>query len=59
MGVLDTVKRLVGLGSDPYHYECTVCDRTFASEQDTCPDCGGTVERVSGTFDASTVDPSP
>lgn len=34
--------------ADPYHYECTVCERTFQSDRSKCPDCGGAVERVTG-----------
>jgi rRNA maturation endonuclease Nob1 len=45
--------------TDPYHYECTVCDRSFQSAHDTCPDCGGDVERVAGAFDSTAVDPHP
>ncbi|WP_435064824.1 hypothetical protein [Halobaculum sp. EA56] len=45
--------------SDPYHYECTVCERAFPAEQSTCPECGGDVERVTGSFDSTAVDPSP
>lgn len=35
--------------ADPYHYECTVCERTFQSDRRKCPDCGGAVKRATGT----------
>jgi rRNA maturation endonuclease Nob1 len=45
--------------TDPYHYECTVCGRVFQAEESSCPECGSEVERVSGAFDSTAVDPSP
>lgn len=61
MGFITKLKDVVGRWrpTDPYHYEYTVCERTFQAEQSTCPECGGDVERVSGAFDATAVDPHP
>lgn len=61
MGIVTKLRDLVGYwrSADPYHYECTVCERAFQSDRSTCPECGGEVERASGSFDSSTVDPSP
>lgn len=58
---MPTIKRikealLGGSERKEYHYECTVCNAKFASEEPTvqtvaCPQCGahGVRERVSGT----------
>jgi rRNA maturation endonuclease Nob1 len=53
MAIVSTIKDAwrSWFGTDPYHYECTVCDRSFQRERATCPDCGGDVERVSGATD--------
>lgn len=61
MGYVTKVKELVNnwRTADPYHYECAVCGRTFESERSTCPECGGDVERISGAFDSTAVDPNP
>jgi rRNA maturation endonuclease Nob1 len=45
--------------TDPYHYECTVCDRSFGTERTACPDCGGAVERVSGALESVGGDVQP
>jgi len=60
MKVANTIRRVLAgwREADPYHYECTVCDRSFQEERSTCPDCGGDVERAAGGFE-STVDPTP
>jgi rRNA maturation endonuclease Nob1 len=61
MGLVTTLKERVNQWrwTEPYHYACTVCERAFQTERTTCPDCGGTVERVGGEFESATVDPSP
>lgn len=45
--------------TDPYHYACTVCERSFQSDRSTCPDCGGDVVRAAGTSESLGVDPNP
>jgi rRNA maturation endonuclease Nob1 len=59
MGVLADLRRLLTrLGrAEPYHYECTVCGRSFPAERPTCPNCGGDVERTAG--ETTRVDPGP
>lgn len=52
--VLDRVRPV-----DPYHYECTVCERVFPAERSTCTVCGGEVERVRRGATSTGVDPSP
>jgi hypothetical protein len=61
MALVERLRNVVNSlrSSDPYHYECTVCGRAFQSEESNCPECGGDVERVSGAFDSTAVDPSP
>jgi rRNA maturation endonuclease Nob1 len=61
MGLVTRFKNVVEQwrATDPYHYACTVCERSFQSERATCPDCGGDVERVGGAFDTTSVDPHP
>jgi rRNA maturation endonuclease Nob1 len=61
MGLVSTVQRLVSRlrSTDPYHYRCTVCERSFGTEQSVCPDCGGDVERVAGGLASGRVDPGP
>jgi rRNA maturation endonuclease Nob1 len=61
MGLLNRARNLVGRwrATDPYQYECTVCERTFQSERSACPDCGGDVERAAGGIGSTAVDPHP
>jgi rRNA maturation endonuclease Nob1 len=61
MGLVSTLRDVVEQWreTDPYHYECTVCERSFQSDHTVCPDCGGDVERVAGAFDSAAVDPHP
>ncbi|SEP20344.1 hypothetical protein SAMN04487948_1218 [Halogranum amylolyticum] len=61
MGLISALRQRMGQweSPDPYHYECTVCERSFENERSTCTDCGGDVERVAGMFDSTAVDPHP
>lgn len=60
MAIVERLKSMVGqMRTDPYQYECTVCDRSFENERETCPDCGGDVERARGGFDSLGADPNP
>ena len=60
MAIVEKVRSMLGLWTtDPYQYECTVCDRSFETELETCPDCGGDVQRATGEFDSLGADPNP
>lgn len=61
MALLSGVKEKIDRwrSTDPYNYECTVCDRSFQGDREACPNCGADVERSAGRFESAGVDPNP
>lgn len=59
MRLLGKLKDLVGTwrSTDPYEYQCTVCNSTFHSQRSTCPSCGGDVSRVGDAGTPASADP--